>query len=251
MPMNASFGVFPSQSAVRSKSCTDLQRLYFQTSQRSEFDWRTIPEADRPENFDQLHNIGKRNTKYMKYQRSTAPNVDRTACVYMKEFAAKPLGDCECNKALAQTFKGPSKVASSPSFGIRSNYKETYVLHSPEELKGARLKSQAPKQLRTKTLGGTDDFMEPVSESHASHPVYPLDIARAAPAMIPKPNLTMVGQGSSDLYKSQYSRDFRKARPKASSDAPFEEFLPQPSPFMLADDGIYKARRAVYLSPGN
>merc|ERR1711907_730269 len=82
---NRSYGVFPSQTAVRSRSVGDLQRLYFKTTTKQEHDWRVIPNEDRPENFDSVHNIGKRTTKYMKYQKKVAPLVDRTACRYNQE----------------------------------------------------------------------------------------------------------------------------------------------------------------------
>merc|ERR1719375_1254258 len=43
-----------------------------------------MPEEDRTENFDQIHSMGKKNTKYMKFHPSRAPLVDRTACRYTK-----------------------------------------------------------------------------------------------------------------------------------------------------------------------
>jgi len=250
MPVNASFGVFPAQSAVRSQSCNDLQRLYFRTQNKSEHDWRTIPEADRPENFDAIHNIGKRTTRYMKFQKKVAPLVDRTATGYFKEFNAKPLGDCATNRELAKTFKGVSKTASSPSFGIKSNYKETFLDCEPHQRKNAKQKTCAPKYGLTKTLGGTDDFMEPMSNTHRSHPIHPMELARAAPAMIPKPNLTMSSMNVGEAYRSQYHRDFANAHSVAAPDAKWEDYMPAPSPFTLADDSIYRVRRACFLSPG-
>merc|ERR1712137_917074 len=115
-----------SQSAVRSKSTGDLQRLYFRTCQREEHNWRTIPEADRTENFDQIHNIGKRTTKYLKFQKKEAPLVDRTACRYNQEFTAKPLGDNVANAELARTFSGAKKPLESKSFDVKSSYCETF-----------------------------------------------------------------------------------------------------------------------------
>merc|ERR1719333_1288957 len=50
-----------------------------------------MPEEDRTENFDQIHSMGKKNTKYMKFHPSRAPLVDRTACRYTQEYIASAL----------------------------------------------------------------------------------------------------------------------------------------------------------------
>eukprot|EP00928_Gymnodinium_smaydae_P071595 TRINITY_DN55142_c0_g1_i1.p1 TRINITY_DN55142_c0_g1~~TRINITY_DN55142_c0_g1_i1.p1 ORF type:complete len:249 (-),score=43.60 TRINITY_DN55142_c0_g1_i1:63-809(-) len=247
MPKGASFGVFPSQSAVRSKSTSDIQRLYFKTSQKDEFDWRTLPENDRAENFDQVHNIGKRTTKYMKYQKKVAPLVDRTACRYNMEFIPKPSADYMCNKELAETFAGVKSVSASPSFGVQSNYKETFVPISTEKLRGAKQKSQAPKQVRTKTLGGTDDLLETESMLHRTYSAPDIQLAKPTPALIPKPNLTMSGHGAGEMFRSNYDRSFANSTARIAPERPFEV---EPSPHVLADDSIYRTRRACFLSPG-
>merc|ERR1719389_674765 len=97
-----------------------------------------MPEEDRTENFDQIHSMGKKNTKYMKFHPSRAPLVDRTACRYTQEYIARPLGDCETNKALAENFKqgGMSKAASSPYLGLKSSYMDTFERHSGKAMKG-------------------------------------------------------------------------------------------------------------------
>lgn len=249
MPLNKSFGVFPSQTAVRSRSVGDLQRLYFSTTVRQEHDWRTIPAQDRGENFNDVHNVGKRTTKYMKFQKKVAPLVDRTACRYNAEFIAKPLGDYQCNKELALTFAGSSKVSATPSFGNKSSYKETFVLHSDKQMKGARQKSCAPGIKKSNTLGGTDDFMEPESLAHRTYMTHPMELAKATPAMVPKPNLTMSSQPA-DLFKSQYNRNFGPS-PAPPPEVRWEDYMPEHPPWVLADDSIYRARRACFLSPGN
>lgn len=250
MPVNASFGVFPSHSAVRSKSCTDLQRLYFRTTQKYEHDWRTIPEEDRGENFDQIHNIGKRTTKYMKYQKQTAPLLDRTACTHRKEYVPRPLGDCQTNKELAATFRGDKKYMSTPSLGGESSYKETFVPITRKAHEAAKQKSCAPKRGRTQTLGGTDDFMEAESNTHRSHPIHPMELAKVTPSMSPSPNITLSSTSAGDLYRSQYHRDFPMTRVQPHAPTRWEDYMPGPSPFTLADDSIYRLRRACFLSPG-
>merc|ERR1719253_154063 len=105
-----------------------------------------MPEEDRAENFDEIHSVGKKHTKYMKFHPSRAPLVDRTACKYHQEFTQKPLGDCETNKALAENFKqgGMSKSMSSPFLGLKSSYMDTFAGHDHQSMrsKAAQLCSQ-------------------------------------------------------------------------------------------------------------
>jgi len=147
-PKNASFGVFPSQSAVRSVPTHEINKVYFASTSKSQFCWSsgTMPEEDRMENFDQIHSVGKKNTKYLKFQASKAPLVDRTACKYNQEFTAKPLGDCETNKALAENFKqgGMSRGMSSPFLGLKSSYMDTFVEHGSAAMKLRKRKAAHP-----------------------------------------------------------------------------------------------------------
>jgi len=252
MPGNQSFGVFPSSSAVRSRSVGDLQNLYFKTTKDSTHNWQTIPAEDRCENFDALHNIGKRSTKYMKFQKKVAPLVDRTACRYNMEFTARPLGDYQTNKELAITFAGIKAHQSTPSFGVKTSYSETFQAATPKQHKAARQPSQAPKAGRTQTLGGTDDFMEPVSLVHQTFRQHPLEMCKQQASAAPKPNLTMCGSHPSELFRSSYHRTFTPSSVKPAPDQlKWEDYMPAGTPWVLADDSIYRTRRACFLSPGN
>lgn len=246
---NASFGVFPSQSAIRSKSTPELQRLYFRTSAAEEFAWRTIPEADRPENFDAIHNIGKRTTKYMKYQRKVAPLVDRTACRYSMDYTPMPLGDNIINAQLAATYAQGKMVQASPSLAGKSNYAETFCQMTPEQMRSAKQKSRAPKEVRTKTLGGTEDFLEVESLMHNTYQTPNLELAKVTPAMVPRANLTMSGLPAAEQYATTYGRGFSQPAPRAKLE-PANAFIPERSPYVLAADEVYRTRRACYLSPG-
>merc|ERR1712032_520094 len=145
----------------------------------------------KAENMDQIHNMGKKSTKYMEYQAMRAPLVDRTACLYFRDFNPKPVGDSVFNKELAENFKGGHRLASTPSFGLTSSYADNFVDLSPKQRRSAKVKSQGPKKLLTQTLGGTGDFLEPVSMSHSKHS--PLAKAKSAVTLHPHPNLTCAG----------------------------------------------------------
>jgi len=265
MPGNQSFGVFPSSSAVMSATSADRLSLYYSTTVKRNHDGRVQLPEDRGENFDAIHKMGQKNTKYMKYQIKKAPLVDRSACKYHQEFVPKPLGDCECNKELAKTFKGGlagGKVQSNPSFGKSSRYVEDFCAsRTTAELRGAKPPNQGPhRKARTQTLGGTGEMLEVASCSHGDHIAHPQELAKAQEILIPKPNLTLAGKCTSDAFKTSYTLEFQGAAEqqkrymKRYGSMPNIEGLFDDMPTLSRpddDDTIFQVRRACFLSPGN
>lgn len=214
-----------------------------------------MPEEDRTENFDQIHNMGKKNTKYLKYQPSKAPLVDRTACKYNQEFTVKPLGDCTTNKALAENFKkgGMSRNMSSPFLGVQSSYMETFAGYDGKDMKSAKQRSCKPRAVRTETLGGTGDMLETVCTSHMDLKAPPLALAKPGEVVQPKPNLTLAGSSTQGLFRSQAKRDFinpstlSASLPAHHRSQPDFPVLPQE---VVDDEVVFHVRRACFLSPG-
>lgn len=256
-PKNSSFGVFPSATAVRSVSSAELSKVYFACTSHSQYNWAsgTMPEEDRAENFDQIHSVGKKNTKYMKFHPSRAPLVDRTACKYTQEFTTKPLGDCETNKALAENFKQGSggKSMSSPFLGLKSSYMDTYAGHDLSSMRKSKQKSCAPRKVLTDTLGGAGGMLETVSNSHNSHRVPPMALAKPGEVVLPKPNLTLTEKTGQSFFRSQAKRDYVNPAIYANTMPPSlsqqVDFPLLPST-VVDDDTIYNCRRACFLSPG-
>lgn len=255
-PKNASFGVFPSASAVKSVSTKDLNKVYFTTAAQSQFTWEsgTMPPEDRTENFDQIHSVGKKHTKYMKFQPSKAPLVDRTACRYNQEFTSKPLGDCETNNALAKNFKtgGASRSSSTPMLSVTSSYMDTFVNHDSKARTGAKQKSCAPRKVLTQTLGGAGGLLETVSNSHSDHRVPPLALAKPGEVVLPKPNITLT-EKSGATFKTQSRRDYVNPAIYLASMPPSitnQPDFPKMPVTVVDDDTIYNCRRACFLSPG-
>jgi hypothetical protein len=256
-PKNSSFGVFPSLSAVNSASSKDLQKVYFATASKSQFTWQsgTLPQEDRTENFNEIHSVGKKHTKYMKFQPSKAPLVDRTACKYTQEFTPKPLGDCETNNALAQNFKqgGMSRGFSSPMLQAKSSYKDTFAGHDHDAMRSAKQRSCKPKKVLTQTLGGAGGLLETTSNSHNDHRAPPLALAKPGEVILPKPNITLTEKTGKEFFKTQAKRDFVNPAMYAASMPPSltqgPEFPPLPLT-VVDDDTIYNCRRACFLSPG-
>mmetsp|Transcript_35595 Transcript_35595/g.62894 ORF Transcript_35595/g.62894 Transcript_35595/m.62894 type:complete len:263 (+) Transcript_35595:85-873(+) len=262
MPVNQSFGCFPSQSAVRSRPKGDLHKLYYKTSSQAEFSWRTQKEEDRAENFDAIHKMGQKNTKYMKYQIKQAPLVDRTACKYTREFGPKPLGDNICNRELADTFRGPQSLPKG-RLDVKnlSQYTEDFPNMTTGDLRSAKLPNQGPKRkARTQTLGGIGDSLVLTSSSHDDHRTPYAPLARNPRVAAPKPNITLAGTGFGDAFKTQYSKDFGPGAAgrrilQGSASAPqldAEELLPAAYSTQVDDDEtLFQVRRACFLSPGN
>lgn len=256
-PKNASFGVFPSLNAVNSVGRDSLKKVYFATAARSQFTWEsgTMHPDERTENFNEIHSVGKKHTKYMKFQVGKAPLVDRTACKYNQEFTAKPLGDCATNKALAENFKqgGGSRSFSSPMLGTKSSYMETFAGHSHEAMKSAKQRSCAPRKVLTETLGGAGGLLETVSNSHNDHRAPPMALAKPGEVVLPKPNITLTEKSGKEFFKTQAKRDFVNPAIYAANMHPSlkqaPEFPKLPTT-VVDDDTIYNCRRACFLSPG-
>jgi len=120
--LQKSSGVMP--KVPKSLSEADLKLLYYTTSTSNSYQAKAIPESM---SFSDIHNIGKKDTKYFKYKPSTAPFWQRSMCRYVQDYTELPLGDAVINKALAETF-APMKERkmSAPSFEKVTRYKDEY-----------------------------------------------------------------------------------------------------------------------------
>jgi hypothetical protein len=120
--LQRSSGVMP--KVPKSLSEADLKLLYYTTSTQNSYQTKAIPESM---SFADIHNIGKKDTKYFKYKPSTAPFWQRSMCRYHQDYVELPLGDAVINKALAETF-APMKERkmSAPSFEKVTRYKDEY-----------------------------------------------------------------------------------------------------------------------------
>jgi len=254
MPVNHSFGVFPSKSSVRSRSEADLQKLYFATTVLHHHDGREPPPDSRTENLEAVHKMGQQNSKYMKYQLNTAPALNRSSCKYTRDYAPKPLGDHVFNKDLAESFRGPQKRpdANNIDFGNKSIYAENFNKgRSTEELKLAKLPTQGPgRDTRTQTLGATDASMVFASHSHECHKAWP--DAKLQGLAIPKTQLKLSGGTVlSDTYRTSYGSDFKNhSKSPSSLNDLLADLRPTKSRTSNEEDRMFHVRRACFLSPG-
>merc|ERR1719343_378893 len=156
-------GPFPGNTAVKSVSQTDLRRLTYGTTYKTGVPGKVHGEDDKWENFIDLHGVGRRDTRYMKFQKMKAPLLDRSACTNRQDFVALPLGDNIINSELAENFKG-NVNAGKGGLDVSAQHKSTYTAEhgslSPDQFRTAKARSMKPKSTRTATISGMTDLLE-------------------------------------------------------------------------------------------
>mmetsp|Transcript_167135 Transcript_167135/g.536820 ORF Transcript_167135/g.536820 Transcript_167135/m.536820 type:complete len:257 (+) Transcript_167135:83-853(+) len=250
----ASTGCFPGQTAVRSVSQADLLKLTYGTSYKTGVSGKVHREDDRWENFIDIHDIGKKDTKYLKYQKKTAPLLDRSACTHRRDFTQLPLGDYVANNLLAKEFA--AGLAGGPgglpvSVKNSSAYKEEFAGFAPDRAKAAKGKSFAPKGARTATITGMTDLLETRPLSHVSFGKHDASLAKPAEIHRMKPSLGLVDwQGK--VPKSSYGHEFCGLKsasvPQIGQLGGPEDIRPA---VLLPDDHpAFKMKRMCFMSPG-
>jgi len=249
-----SSGCFPGQTAVSSVSKDDLRRLTYRTEYKNGNPGRSMSVEDKWENFADVHGIGKRDTQYMRFQKNTAPLLDRSACTNTRDFYARPLGDNIINSALAESFKSntfTSKKGLDVSAKQDSCYTAEFVKYPSQRMIGAKQKSFKPKQGRTQPLSSTSQMMETQSASQIDYIPPHAELAKAAEILLAKPNLGLSGSWGSGPPKSSYGREFDGSRRSASEPHLSSLGLPDPPPELLPHDHpCFRVRRACHMSPG-
>jgi hypothetical protein len=168
-----------------------LKRLTYSTTTNTGVSGRLQTQDDRWENFSDIHGMGKKDTKYMKFQKSRAPLLDYSGVTSRRELVTFPLGDHEMNSEMARTFRGnvDSGRGQNPArFCPATTYGDTFVRLPPERMKEAKLPSTQPKGARTKTLSSVNNMMETRPRSHLEH-APPPGAGEEVILHKPKPNL--------------------------------------------------------------
>lgn len=252
----ATLGCFPSSAAIGSVSQADLHRLTYGTTYKAGVPGKIMRQEDKWENFIDIHDVGKKDTKYMKFQRNTAPLLDHHACTSKRDFTQLPLGDNIINAELAKNFKGGLKGGAAGldvSAKNDSCYKGEFVAFGPDRSRSARLKSCKPKQARTATITGMTDLLETKAGSHVSFCTPEASLAKAAEIVMAKPNLGLAGNWQGPPPKSAYKSEFHGMRPSLSAPqlAPLGGSDHPPSSALLPHDHpSFRMRRMCYMSPG-
>lgn len=251
-----STGCFPGQSAISSVSKEDLIKLTYGTSYKNGVTGKTQSETDKWENFIDVHGIGRRDSKYMWYQKQTAPLLDRSACTSRRDFTQHPLGANVVNRLLAKEFAagqsgGPGLCPLAAK--LSSHYQEKFGGFEPERAKAAIQESCRPSPDMTTTVTAMKDLFETRALSHVSYSLPDGSCSKPSEILLPPPNLGFVGTSQGPSAKSSYSRQFRGFRHATST--PQIGKLGGPAdvrPSVLLPDGhpSLSMRRLPHMSPG-
>jgi len=204
------------KSAIDLLSSQDRRRLYFSTSSTDNFSVNSPLSPQKMveckgENFCDIHEMGKKSQKYLKYQPSQASFWQRTNCKYTEEFHPLPLGDYEINKQLAATFR-PESIANQPGVKVcgATTFRDSYQGYEEKKMIFAKGKNFAPENARHTRDDSKLTVMEPHSHtSFLDHRgrFYPDSFAPKNQSHIPDPRLFTD-------WRTRYREVFNRELPK-------------------------------------
>mmetsp|Transcript_82260 Transcript_82260/g.166697 ORF Transcript_82260/g.166697 Transcript_82260/m.166697 type:complete len:297 (+) Transcript_82260:99-989(+) len=186
--------VYPASTAFEAANEDELRRMYFQTTQCREFRGLMCPPDSRGENMRDVHSVGQRTSKYMKYQAKKAPLLDRSSCRYTEEFVVLPLGDNIIARDMAeQTKRGNTAPAgtSEAKFNGATKYDDDFRPPTADQARRARQKSLKPKAGKMTTLPHGGVLLENRSATHLQYGIPNLELAHNERATPPRPNLQL------------------------------------------------------------
>jgi len=196
-----------------------VKDMYFTTTTERVFTGRQLPTGGRMENLREVHCIGQKSTKYLKYQLRKAPLLDRSACQYTQDYVALPLCDAAVNAQLASSFKEASQnsALTSPE-GAKlvgeTKYADDFKPLSEAQARGARQRSCKPKAKCANTLSTGGKLLESQSASHEQFGTPDLSMAKNETVVPPKGNLATAFLDKFAPPKTAYQQEFG---PRAAS----------------------------------
>lgn len=252
MPLNQSFGVFPSTSLASSSSSPNLtSKLWFSTTSQEQLTGQPLKADDRNDTFYDVLELGHKNTKHMKFPRNRAPLMDRAnGSLNVRDFTPPSFEDFSANRRLATLVKGSPKPIPSPWMGEATSYAGDFRGPAGEDLRDARQPAQGSRRGRTNTLSGTGHSWVATSHSQNQHRG-PVDGHPIKPEIaVPRHHLTTVGPTSADHYRTQFRRDFVPPSTEVGAEAVPQDVLMPAHMVPTADSRIFTSRRLPCMSPG-
>lgn len=249
-----SSGVFPGNTAINSVASADLCRLMYRTTSGTGVPGRVMSEEDKWDNFMDVHDIGKRDTKFMKFQKNTAPLLDHSACTNRRDFVPLPVGDNIINKQLAEVNKNGlnsgGKNGIPTEFKPNSSYMEEFVRHDVDRMRGAKPASTKPSAKMTATITGMTEMMETKSRSHQNFAPPNSELAKAGEICLAPGNLGLSSRWNTGPPTSSYGKEFKKSASTSQLLSMEDLEMSRPSELLPDDDPCFGMRRACFLSPG-
>lgn len=202
----------------------EIQRLFYKTQTKDVY---TDPgtqggggliEDAKGENFMDIHIVGQRDSKYMKYQHKHAPLITRTACESVRAYKPHDLSGGSVNAEIADLVKskqGVGRPTVHPRFDAVTKYTDDFRKYSKREARSAIREGYVPiipctdDGRPSHPLRGTDRMEEVCSHEHALFRAHPLDLAKAEKAIAPKPTLGPVSHmvPLTSAYREEFFSD--------------------------------------------
>lgn len=188
----------PAPAALAGLSKDECRRYFYQTHTSSVYQGEANPEDAKCENFRDIHIVGQRDSKYMKYQYKRAPNWGRELCEHTREYHAHDQSDHAVTGELADLIKdkqGVGRPTVHPKFVANTKYHDDFRGFSRNETKRALRQPYTPvipcdkKGRPCHPMRGTDRLEETTSTNQKIYIPHPLDLAKTEKALIPKGNL--------------------------------------------------------------
>lgn len=218
-PQKSSLRTTPAKGAFQKcgLSSEDMRRFFYQTHTSATFLGTQNPEDAGCENFYDIHQVGQRDSKYMKYQFKRAPNWDRSLCEHTRSYTPHDISDKGITDDLAECIKskqGVGRPKTQPAFSAVTKYTDDYKRPSRDQARTAVRAPYKPvipvdeKGRPYHPLCG-DKLLEIMSHEHAHYNPHPLDLAKAEKAAKPDNNLgpvvnELLGLPMTTAYREEY-----------------------------------------------
>lgn len=243
----------PSLKAMNTVPQDQLLKVFYQTTSMREVPGRAPSAVCVGENFDNVHNVGRKQTRYLDFQQSRAPLLSRDACQSTRDFTPLPLGDCVVNRALATQFKGglamSQKGVDVPMDGW-SIAETDWHDRDVEDMRRARPSGMPQSsQEPTQTLNGCGGLLETVSHTQRTLREPNMAIAKARREKKPDGNLVL-GAKHANRLRTAYRAEFVPASPSMARAASTPELDGRGFPPLNHDPEISKVKRLPTMMPG-
>lgn len=202
-----SFGVFSSPSSLRAVSREDAQRLTYTTTNGDTHRGKQLRAEDIFENFQEVHDMGKQDTKYMDYQLKKAPLLDRTSTKMARDFVAKPLSDYLATRELADSFRAPDPTRPRLVLDSQTSYGANFRKLPVETRLNARQPPRKETTDSSRTLGGRGGWLAAKSQAQDVHSQPRREFSVTQDPFVPRSYIDVGQAPKGNAWLSQSSRD--------------------------------------------
>mmetsp|Transcript_12975 Transcript_12975/g.29509 ORF Transcript_12975/g.29509 Transcript_12975/m.29509 type:complete len:268 (-) Transcript_12975:94-897(-) len=207
---NSKSVVLQERKAAEAMPKKAVRKLFFSTTGQCEFSEKVVTAEDAVENYQDVHSIGQKETRFMAMppQGKHLPNHD--AVKSRRDFVQKPFLDLNENRQLAKIFQGSQPKMPGHESEKTTKYTRDFKRPSPEQMRRAKAAAVAFGDLEgdsSRTLGGKGDWMVAKSSAH-DHFSKPPQLIK--PSKYDLVNCLEVGDAEATSWKTNYHRSYKQ-----------------------------------------